>query len=49
MICFHKSLSSPIDLSELFHDLAQPLRNVLDFDYLSVRLHDPPRSEKKMG
>jgi hypothetical protein len=38
-----------MDLSELFHNLAQPLRNVLHFDYLSVRLHDPPRSECESG
>jgi len=44
-----QSLSSPIDLSKLFHDLAQPLPDILHFDYLSVRLHDPSRSEKKIG
>ena len=38
-----ESIASHRDLSELFHDLAQPLRNVLHFDYLSVRLHDPER------
>ena len=31
------------DLSALFRDLAQALRTVLQFDYLSVRLHDPER------
>ena len=30
-------------LSELFHDLAQLLGNVLQFDHLSVRLHDSQR------
>jgi formate hydrogenlyase transcriptional activator len=39
-----ESIAAHRDLSELFHDLAQPLRNVLDFDYLSVRLHDPERN-----
>ena len=39
-----ESIASHRDLSELFHDLAQPLRNVLHFDYLSVRLHDPERN-----
>ena len=39
-----ESIASHRDLSELFHDLAQPLRNILHFDYLSVRLHDPERN-----
>lgn len=39
-----ESIASHRDLSELFHDLAHPLRNVLHFDYLSVRLHDPERN-----
>jgi|307.fasta_scaffold20640_2 hypothetical protein len=38
-----------MNLSELFQNLVQPLRNVLHFDYLSVRLHDPPRSESENG
>jgi formate hydrogenlyase transcriptional activator len=36
-----ESIASHRDLSELFHDLAQSLRNVVQFDYLSIRLHDP--------
>jgi formate hydrogenlyase transcriptional activator len=36
-----ESIASHRDLSELFHDLAQSLRNILQFDYLSMRLHDP--------
>jgi formate hydrogenlyase transcriptional activator len=39
-----ESIASHRDLSELFHHLARPLRNVLHFDYLSVRLHDPERN-----
>jgi len=39
-----ESIVSHRDLSELFHDIAKPLRNVLPFDYLSVRLHDPERN-----
>src|SRR5262245_32457364 len=39
-----ESIASHRDLSELFHDLTQPLRNLLHFDYLSVRLHDPQRN-----
>jgi formate hydrogenlyase transcriptional activator len=39
-----ESIASYRDLSELFHHLAQPLRNVLPFDYLSVRLHDSERN-----
>jgi len=36
-----ESIALHRDLSELFHDLAQSLRNVPQFDHLSVRLHDP--------
>jgi formate hydrogenlyase transcriptional activator len=43
-----ESIASHRDLSELFHDLAQPLRNVLHFDYLSVRLHDPERKVMRL-
>jgi formate hydrogenlyase transcriptional activator len=39
-----ESIASHSDLSALFHDLAQPLRNILQFDYISVRLHDPDRN-----
>src|SRR4029077_940454 len=39
-----ESIVSHRDLFELFHDIAKPLRNVLPFDYLSVRLHDPERN-----
>jgi formate hydrogenlyase transcriptional activator len=39
-----ESIASHRDLSELFHVLVQPLRTVLHFDYLSVRLHDPERN-----
>src|SRR5262245_22525050 len=39
-----ESIVSRRDLTELLHDLARPLRNVLHFDYLSVRLHDPERN-----
>ena len=39
-----QSIVSHRDLSELFHDLTQVLRNVLHFDYVSVRLHDPERN-----
>jgi len=39
-----ESIVSHRDLSELFHDIVKPLRNVLPFDYLSVRLHDPERN-----
>src|SRR5499425_900562 len=39
-----ESIASHRDLSALLHDLAQPLRNILQFDYVSVRLHDPERN-----
>jgi hypothetical protein len=38
-----ESIASHRDLSDLFHDLAQLLRNILQFDHLSVRLHDLER------
>jgi formate hydrogenlyase transcriptional activator len=38
------SIVSHRDLRALFHDLAQLLRSVLQFDHLSVRLHDPQRN-----
>ncbi len=39
-----ESIAFHSDLSELFHDLAQRLGDVLQFDYLSVRLHNPERN-----
>jgi formate hydrogenlyase transcriptional activator len=39
-----ESIASHRDLSDLFHHLAQALRNVVHFDYLSVRLHDAERN-----
>jgi formate hydrogenlyase transcriptional activator len=36
-----ESIVSHRDLAELFRDLAQLLGNVVQFDHLSVRLHDP--------
>jgi len=39
-----ESIASHRDLSELFHDLAQRLGDVIQFDYLSVRLHDSERN-----
>jgi formate hydrogenlyase transcriptional activator len=36
-----ESIVSHRDLAELFRDLAQLLGNFLQFDHLSVRLHDP--------
>jgi formate hydrogenlyase transcriptional activator len=38
-----ESIALHRDLSALFRDLAQSLRKALQFDYLSVRLHDPER------
>ena len=38
-----ESIALHRDLSALFRDLAQSLRNAFQFDYLSVRLHDPER------
>jgi formate hydrogenlyase transcriptional activator len=39
-----ESIALHSDLSELFHDLSQPLRHILQFDYLSLRLHDARRN-----
>jgi formate hydrogenlyase transcriptional activator len=39
-----EAIAAHRDLNELFHDLAQKLRHILRFDYLSVRLHDPQRN-----
>ncbi|MBI2361703.1 MAG: sigma 54-interacting transcriptional regulator [Deltaproteobacteria bacterium] len=39
-----ESIVSHRELTDLFHDLAQRLRHVLQFDYLSLRLHDPKRN-----
>ncbi len=36
-----ESLTRHDDLTELFHELAQRLRRVLEFDFISVMLHDP--------
>jgi formate hydrogenlyase transcriptional activator len=43
-----ESIASHRDVSKLFHALAQLLRNVLHFDYLSVRLHDPEREVMRL-
>ena len=39
-----ESIASHRDLSDLFRDLAHVLRNILQFDHLSVRMHDPQRN-----
>jgi formate hydrogenlyase transcriptional activator len=36
-----ESLTRHDDLTKLFHELAQRLRRVLEFDFISVMLHDP--------
>src|SRR5262249_59602044 len=36
-----ESLTRHGDLTALFHELAQRLRKVLEFDFISVLLHDP--------
>jgi formate hydrogenlyase transcriptional activator len=41
LLTITESIASHRDLSELFHDLAQSLGNILQFDYLSMRRHDP--------
>jgi formate hydrogenlyase transcriptional activator len=39
-----ESIVSHRNLEKLLHDLARPLRKIIQFDYLSVRLHDPERN-----
>ena len=44
LLTVSQSIASHRDLSELFHDLSQRLGHVLQFDYLSLRLHDSERN-----
>jgi formate hydrogenlyase transcriptional activator len=44
LLAVSESIAAHYDLHELFHDLKQRLRYVLQFDYLSLRLHDPQRN-----
>jgi formate hydrogenlyase transcriptional activator len=44
LLTVSQSIASHRDLSELFHDLSQRLGHVLQFDYLSLRLHDLERN-----
>jgi formate hydrogenlyase transcriptional activator len=43
-----ESIASHKELADLFHDLAEPLRNILRFEYLSVRLHDAERNVMRL-
>lgn len=44
LLAVSESIASHHRLPELFHDLRQRLGRVLEFDYLSLRLHDPERN-----
>ncbi|MBI2999364.1 MAG: sigma 54-interacting transcriptional regulator [Deltaproteobacteria bacterium] len=44
LLAVSESIASHRDISQLFHGLAQRLGHVLQFDYLSVRLHDSERN-----
>lgn len=44
LLAVSASINSHRDLSELFHDLSQRLGHVLQFDYLSLQLHDSERN-----
>ena len=44
LLAVSESIAVYYDVPELFHDLKQRLRHVLQFDYLSLRLHDPKRN-----
>ena len=44
LLAVSESIASHHRLPELFHDLKQRLGRVLEYDYLSLRLHDPERN-----
>src|SRR5262245_8109032 len=43
-----ESITRHGDLAELFHDLAQRLRRVVPFDFISVLLHDDARDVMRL-
>jgi formate hydrogenlyase transcriptional activator len=43
-----ESLTRHDDLTKLFHELAQRLRKVVEFDFISVMLHDPSENVMRL-
>ncbi|HTU23461.1 MAG TPA: sigma 54-interacting transcriptional regulator [Gemmataceae bacterium] len=43
-----ESLTRHDDLTKLFHELAQRLRKVVEFDFISVMLHDPDENVMRL-
>jgi formate hydrogenlyase transcriptional activator len=43
-----EAISQHRDLAELFHELAERLHRVVDFDYLNLILHDPARNVMRL-
>ena len=43
-----EAISQHRDLGELFHELAERLHRVVDFDYLNLILHDPARNVMRL-
>ncbi|OAI39275.1 hypothetical protein AYO40_05935 [Planctomycetaceae bacterium SCGC AG-212-D15] len=43
-----ESLSRHVDLEHLFHDLAVRLRKIVEFDFISVLLHDPAENVMRL-
>lgn len=43
-----EAISQHRDLGELFHDLAERLHRVVEFDYLNLILHDPARNVMRL-
>src|SRR5262249_13149626 len=43
-----EAIAQQRDLPSLFHDLAERLRSVVDFDFLTLILHDPVRNVMRL-
>src|SRR5215471_19308007 len=43
-----EAISQQRDLPELFHDLSERLHAVVDFDFLTLTLHDPARNVMRL-
>ena len=43
-----EAISQQRDLPALFHDLAERLHSVVDFDFLALTLHDPVRNVMRL-
>jgi formate hydrogenlyase transcriptional activator len=43
-----EAISQQRDLTELFHDLSERLHTVVDFDFLTLTLHDPVRNVMRL-